>query len=153
MKSSWDRVWIFFVIVAIGLVLSWNQVGRKTLTGIDNQGLEVLVTEKNCDIRREPCAAYGRSIAVVCQFVTESGAVLVRARLVAGKKMPLRPDSVKFSFYDDDGALIQELISEMSADAQWVSRLSELPSQATRYRVNISMGDQGFVAEYAINRS
>ena len=55
--QGYARYWIFFVIVAIGLVLSWGQVGRKTHQVLTDEPVIVLYAEPGCSPLRAPCAA------------------------------------------------------------------------------------------------
>jgi len=59
---NWNRLWIFFVIVATALVLSWGQIGHKA----DRVAVDGLLdTETPCRPYAAPCAAYGSDIALV----------------------------------------------------------------------------------------
>ena len=60
-----NRLWIFFVIVAVGLVLSWGQVGREQSQRIATPGGSWLDTETPCEPLAAPCAAYGGDAALV----------------------------------------------------------------------------------------
>jgi hypothetical protein len=51
------RYWLFFVIVAVGLALSWGQVGRKAQRVLEAQPVSYLAVETRCYADREPCAA------------------------------------------------------------------------------------------------
>ena len=63
--SRVGRYWLFFVIVAVGLALSWGQVGRKTHRVLTETPTRLLHTERDCAPRQSPCAAMGSSQAVV----------------------------------------------------------------------------------------
>jgi hypothetical protein len=63
--GSWNRVWIFFVIVAVGLVLSWGQVGRKAEQRLGADPSRLLQTESPCQPQHAPCAASGAAFALV----------------------------------------------------------------------------------------
>ena len=56
---------MFFVIVAVGLALSWGQVGRKTRQALEIEPVLLLVTETPCTPMVSPCAAAGRDRALV----------------------------------------------------------------------------------------
>jgi hypothetical protein len=60
-----NRLWIFFVIVAVGLVLSWGQVGREESPRVATRDGAWLDTEVPCTPLEAPCAAYGSSVALV----------------------------------------------------------------------------------------
>ena len=63
--SRVGRYWLFFVIVAVGLALSWGQIGRKTQRVLRDDPVIYLQTEKDCHPNAAPCAALGRDRAVV----------------------------------------------------------------------------------------
>lgn len=64
--SSLARYWIFFVIVAVGLVLSWGQVGVKTRQTLESlPPMSLLSTESPCQPAQAPCAATSADRAVV----------------------------------------------------------------------------------------
>ena len=63
--SRQGRYWIFFVIVAVGLSLSWGQVGRKTRQVLEDEPVMLLVTETPCTPIASPCAAVGRDRALL----------------------------------------------------------------------------------------
>lgn len=99
--GSWNRIWIFFVIVAVGLVLSWGQVGKKTQLKLASDTSELLETDRECRPLTAPCAATGVSMGVVLgpggadwlelastSPVTEIDAVATVLR--AGNKQPVK---------------------------------------------------------------
>lgn len=51
------RYWLFFVIVAVGLALSWGQVGRKAQRVLEAEPVTYLAVEPGCYADRQPCAA------------------------------------------------------------------------------------------------
>ncbi len=63
--SRLGRYWLFFVIVAVGLALSWGQVGRKTERVLQQQSTVYLVAEATCSPRQNPCAAVATDRALV----------------------------------------------------------------------------------------
>ena len=63
--SRQGRYWILFVIVAVGLALSWGQVGRKTRQALEDEPVLLLATEAACTPRLSPCAAVGRDRALL----------------------------------------------------------------------------------------
>lgn len=74
--GNWNRLWIFFVIVAVGLVLSWGQIGQKAgQLSIDR----LLDTETPCRPQVVPCAAYGADVALVLGPGSETDLLLKTA--------------------------------------------------------------------------
>jgi hypothetical protein len=63
--NRWNRLWIFFAIVAVGLVLSWGQVGREASQRVATRAGAWLDTEVPCAPLHTPCAAYGGDVALV----------------------------------------------------------------------------------------
>lgn len=63
--SRSGRYWIFFVIVATGLALSWAQVGRKTERVLDERDLVYLANDPDCHPVQAPCAAVAHDRAMV----------------------------------------------------------------------------------------
>ncbi len=63
--GPWNRIWILFVIVAVGLVLSWGQVGRKAGQRLQAEPGPLLRTESPCRPWQAPCAAIGAEVALV----------------------------------------------------------------------------------------
>lgn len=59
------RYWLAFAIVAVGLALSWGQVGRKTQRVLEQVPVVYLQTEQPCRPRRAPCAAFAEDRALV----------------------------------------------------------------------------------------
>ncbi len=64
---KWDRVWIFFVIIAIGLALSWGRVGQNTREDMGEDDFLLLRTEPGCVLPRDTCAAYLSDVALVAK--------------------------------------------------------------------------------------
>ena len=59
------RYWLFFVIVAVGLALSWGQVGQKTKRVLEAEDVAYLKVEPGCFANRRPCAAIAGDHALV----------------------------------------------------------------------------------------
>ena len=63
--GPWSRIWIFFVIIAVGLVLSWGQIGKKTQQELSDDASNLLRTEQSCQPLTTPCAATGSLVGIV----------------------------------------------------------------------------------------
>lgn len=63
--SRQGSYWLFFVIVAVGLALSWGQVGRKTERVLKERSATYLVPEAVCAPRVHPCAEVAKDRALV----------------------------------------------------------------------------------------
>ncbi len=57
--------WLLFVIVAVGLSLSWQQLGRKTDRLLRSDPVVYLVNDSDCRPGVAPCAAFARDRALV----------------------------------------------------------------------------------------
>jgi hypothetical protein len=100
--SRQGRYWLFFVIVAVGLALSWGQVGRKTQRALTEQPVGFLASEPDCRVTRRPCAATAPDRALVLGPVSDglrlrqtgfdpAGITLVEAQLLADGQTPEPP--------------------------------------------------------------
>lgn len=65
------RYWLFFVIVAVGLALSWGQVGHKTRQALEAAPVTYLHVEAACLANLRPCAAVAGDHALVLGPVEE----------------------------------------------------------------------------------
>lgn len=59
------RYWLFFVIVAVGLALSWGQIGQKTQRVLEAEDVTYLNVEPRCFANQRPCAAIAGDHALV----------------------------------------------------------------------------------------
>ena len=63
--SRLGKYWIFFVIVAVGLALSWGQIGRKAEQVLQQDPVVYLAVEPGCAPVESPCAAVASDRALV----------------------------------------------------------------------------------------
>jgi hypothetical protein len=132
--------WLIFVIVAVGLVLSWGQVGRKAERVMAETPVQVLRVEDNCRPRQEPCAALGRDRALV--LGPGSGGLILRA---AGVSAPVREIEVLARSADgDETALVPLALGDA-----WV--LDRLPPGPVMLRVVLHLEDGVTVAEFPLS--
>ena len=61
--GNWNRVWLLFVVVAVGLILSWSQVAKKL--ALEADAPIDLVPDRPCEPWHSPCAAVHPRVAVV----------------------------------------------------------------------------------------
>jgi len=136
------RYWLFFVIVAVGLALSWGQAGRKAHRVLNEEQLIVLETEPACQPSRVPCAALARDRALVLG-PTGSGLALRRTGL-AGNQI-ISAEVVLFTA----GDLVlgrRELAGTL--DTWWVG---DIPPNATMLRVYIQGNHDATLAEFPLS--
>jgi len=63
--SRLGSYWLLFVIVAVGLALSWGQVGRKAERALQADPVIYLITETPCRPALAPCAAAASDRALI----------------------------------------------------------------------------------------
>lgn len=134
------RYWIFFVIVAVGLVLSWGQVGRKTVQVLAEEEVRYLVAERPCRPRAAPCAASGSDVALVLG-PDRSGFRLRSLGLPA-----TAVDALRVEYIDDDGRVL-ETVSPGTAPPDWL--LADVAG-ATAVRITVHMADRRLVADFPL---
>ncbi len=136
------RYWLFFVIVAVGLALSWGQVGRKAHRVLNDQQLIVLETEAACRPSRAPCAALARDRALVLG-PTDSGLALRRTGLAGSQIISAE---VVLLTAGDVVLGRRELAGTMDT---W--RVGDIPPNATVLRVYIQGNHDATLAEFPLS--
>jgi hypothetical protein len=140
--SRLGRYWLFFVIVAVGLVLSWGQVGRKTHQVLTEAPTTLLTTEANCRPGLAPCAAMGNSRAMVL------GPAGNGLRVVTKGFDPASLLAARATWFDRANDVVGQ--STLSTDAtEW--RIRSLPGDARRMRIEIDSNDGTVVAEFPLD--
>ena len=132
--------WLIFVIVAVGLVLSWGQVGRKAERVMAETPVRMLQVEDACRPRLAPCAALGQDRALV--LGPGSSGLLLRA---AGVTAPERDIEVLVLSADGEATALVPL----GKGDTWV--LDRLPSAALTLRVSLHLEDGITVAEFPLS--
>ncbi len=142
--SRLGRYWIFFVIVAVGLALSWGQVGRKVQRVFDSSPVVYLRTETPCRPQLTPCAAVAGDRALVLG-PAQSG--------LRVKQAGLRHAEIKTAaatFLAADGVELGDEVLIRGAD-EWLIRR---PPEATRsLRLRFSADGETTVAEFPVQAS
>ena len=127
------RYWLFFAIVAVGLVLSWGSVGRKTHQVLHDDGVVYLHTEEPCTPSDSPCAAYARDRALILG-PTINGYLLRPVGLVSG---PLPAIDVE---YRDINEVVLREVTFDPVGSQWP--ISPAPDQTHWIRFEIQTADE-----------
>ena len=139
--SRVGRYWLFFVIVAVGLALSWGQVGRKTQRVLLDDPVVYLQTETDCQPDTAPCAAVGRDRAVVLG-PTDAGLLARTTGL-------------------DDAVIIEVEVIMLGADGATLGRralvadapawpVADLPAGTRLLRYRITANKETTVAEFPL---
>lgn len=139
--SRTGRYWIFFVIVATGLALSWTQVGRKAQHALSERAVVYLLIEDDCRPWQAPCAALADDRALVlgpavsglllkATGIEHTAVIAVHAQLLAA-------DGVELS--------TQQLVERAGG---WQIPLP--PHGAERLRITLETGVETSAAEFPL---
>jgi hypothetical protein len=139
--SRLGRYWIFFVIVAVGLALSWGQLGRKAQRVLEEQPVIYLATEPDCRARLVPCAAIAEDRALV--LGPDNGGLRVRHTGLVLNAI-VRTEVVFLAF---DGRELEVRI--LPADpGSW--RVGDIPEDARGLQVRVVGNNETTAAEFAL---
>lgn len=140
--DSQARFWIPFVIVAVGLVLSWGQVGRKTVQVLEEEDVAYLWTEEPCAPRVSPCAASASDVALVLGPAPDG------LRLRAIGPATVDATSLQADYLADDGRVLSSRVVErLAVKDGWT--LPD-PGVATRARIYLGVPGRELVAEFPL---
>ncbi len=139
--SRLGRYWIFFVIVAVGLALSWGQVGRKTQRTLSETPVVYLVTEPDCRARQSPCAAVAADRALV--LGPDGNGLRIRQTGLAVASL-VRAEVV---FLAADGSESGARVLPPLADG-W--RVDEIPVHVRELRVRVAADAETTVADFQL---
>lgn len=133
---------MFYAILAVGLAISWAQVGKRAQLK-PNANLHIMSIEEDCQPYRAPCGAYASEFGLV--LGPDSG------RANSGLRMQgvSLPDSIEFDVSQlDGGALEMEkpLFMRLSDNA-W--RVQPLPREG-RLRINVLHQGKQWMAEFPL---
>ena len=133
--------WIFFVIVAVGLALSWGQIGRKTHRVFEAEPFVFLKAESSCRPGALPCAAVAGDRAVLLGPVP--GGLAVRQTGLETADIT-RVELVALSA---DGGELGSYLAASRGDAWLVPRL---PSNTKVLRVRVIGSRDTSVADFPL---
>ena len=134
-----NRYLMFYAILAVGLAISWSQVGRRTQVSPEVSDIRVLATEDNCRPLQAPCAAYAGNFALVL------GPHADGLRLV-GQGLPAAA-TLSVQHLDGNGVRQTPPLLQALGDSQWL--ISSLPARG-RLRVNLLQQQAQWVAEFRL---
>lgn len=141
-----NRHWIFFVIVAVGLIFSWARIGQKTHQVVVERGdVQVLLAESDCAPSRAPCAAMGVDRALVLGPAPK--ALLLRYTGPA-----LGPGQQPEAYYlARDGRLLDAVSLQPGGRADtWLLDLPAAELAASHVRVRLGAQARPLVAEFPL---
>ncbi|RMG34000.1 MAG: hypothetical protein D6720_10280, partial [Gammaproteobacteria bacterium] len=120
---------------------SWTLVGQRARIA-PNVGMHIMSVDENCQPWRTPCGAYARGFALVLGPSAEEGGILH----LVGERVPteVHLDLVQF---DEDAHQLARPQLRARPDGHWVIRTDP---KATRLRVNLSVGEKQWVAEFPL---
>lgn len=144
---KWDRLWIFFVIVAIGLALSWGKVGQKTEQNLSQDRFELLRGEPNCRLPRDSCAAYGSDKALVAKAAWLSDERLELYFKLVGLEMTA-VDRLEARMHVD--TQLSEQLAVLRRQDDWQAVYSGRVPANGRVRVRFETADGQYAAEYEL---
>ena len=135
------RYWLFFVIIAVGLALSWGQVGRKTHRVLSENPTVLLQTEQPCHPSAAPCAAMGANHAIVM------GPAASGWRIVSDGFDTATVIGVLASTLDAHGAVLRQVALDAGV-SEW--RIAPTPAAVERLRIEVSTNEMAVVAEFPL---
>jgi hypothetical protein len=139
--SRLGRYWLFFVIVAVGLALSWGQVGRKTHQVLSEAPTALLSTEADCRPARAPCAAMGGRHAIVVG--PDRGGLRVVTRGFDADSLL----AVRATWFDRTADEIAQSLLDTDA-VDW--HISAVPRDSRRLRIEVQANAETVVAEFPL---
>ena len=138
---GYGRYWIFFVIVAVGLTLSWGQVGRKTQRVLEGQRVVVLTPEADCSPLLRPCAATAADRAIVVGPV--EGGLRVSQLGFDGEEV----NDIDMTFRDAGGLVVGNA-GLAAGEGPWV--LTQVPESAVSIRLAVADNQGVSIAEMGL---
>jgi hypothetical protein len=141
MSREW-RYWLFFVIVAVGLALSWGQIGRKTHQTLEAQPVSYLAVEQGCMADRAPCAALAGDHALVLGPSDEG------LRLEQTGLAPAAVVSVEATALNGEATTDDRMLRVDARSGGWL--IGPPPPGATGIRVRVVADGRASVADFAL---
>ena len=137
MKQT-SRYLIFYAILAVGLAISWTQVGKRAQL-VPDANLHIMSVDADCRPLQAPCAAYAAEFAMVL------GPDGRRLRLL-GERLPLAGE-LKMQQFDHSAHELQPPRFGLQKTGQWWVEPVVLSG---RLRVSLLLGEEQWVAEYPL---
>jgi len=150
----WNKLWYFFIIMAVGLSYSWTKVGSRyeeKKEAVDERDYFLLRTEKNCDLEKAPCAAFAPDYAIVVNLKKNKGWYTLQVKS-AGETLS-QQSRIKLSFEPESSLFeTEQLPVRFQPPDIWYSDV-QLPNNDKtiwKFRVQIDRDDHVLVADYPL---
>lgn len=140
--SGLGRYWLFFVIVAVGLALSWGQVGRKTQGVLQVEPVTYLKSEVGCVANQVPCAAVSADHAIVLG-PSSRGLLLKQTGFDQAEVV-----SVEATAFSEDDAPASSMLPVGFLLDGW--SVAAPPQSATTVRIRMATPERISVAEFPL---
>jgi hypothetical protein len=142
-----SRLWLFFALLAVGLVWTWSQVAQQPLehSQVGAEDVVLLRTEPGCDLAQGPCAAYGNDVALVASVRAAGEGVAWRVKLVGAA--PALPQLSLWLL--SPGTATRELAVFESGDEWYADSARRVPPNSL-LRVRVSGGPVPLIADFPL---
>lgn len=157
-----NRLWMFFILIAAGLVYSYAMVGKRyqqavsdsPATASSSRGARILNIEEDCRPFQVPCAAYAASAALVLRLRRVSGAGGAPELAVEVAQVGLLPKTLASAELilgprAERGGAPLPRFRAVASDGVWKA-VFPLDAKATRLEVRLDDGERVWVAEYPL---
>jgi len=138
--QNFNRYLVFYVILAVGLVVAWSQVGRRAELR-QEAGLSLMQTEQDCRPREAPCAAYAGHFALIVGPNRKAQGLLVVA-----EKLPLQA-ALEAVQLDRQARVLAPPLLEPQGQGRWIIKIA---SEAVQLRLSVDLEGRRWLAEYPL---
>ena len=150
-----DWIWIFFVIVAVGLVLSWGRTGQRLQKDPDVAAVlsvdRILEAESPCRPFKAPCAALGQDLALVLGPVAEASDLLAMRLVATETEIGTELPEIDWQADGEGFTPQQRLSSRRLQEAEWLIAVPEDPiAPAPSLWVRLRHGGLRYAARFPL---
>jgi len=138
--QNFNRYLIFYIILAVGLVIAWSQVGHRAELR-QEAGLSLMQTEQDCRPRKAPCAAYAGHFALLVGPVPQGPALLVVA-----EKLPPGA-ALEVIQLDRQAHTLEAPLLRPQGEGRWILQVA---SEAVQLRLTVAAEGRRWLAEYPL---
>lgn len=138
--QNFNRYLVFYVILAVGLVIAWSQVGQRAELR-QEADLGLMQTEQDCRPRKAPCAAYAGHFAILLGPLPRGEALLVVAeQLPAGAELQVTQ-------LDRQARTLETPLLRPQGQDRWIL---EAATEAVQLRLTVSVQGRRWVADFPL---